>query len=218
MKVTQKAMKLTQRAFWGRLGGKLRTQFLAGIIVLVPIGITILIFIWIFNTIDSILQPVLRPMLGHTIPGLGFGITIILIYVAGVIVSNVLGRKIIEYGESLLGRVPVVRQLYAGIKQILESFSAPGKTGFMQVVLAEFPRKGMKSIGFITNEMPGKSGKKLLNVFIPTAPNPTSGFLEIVSEDEIVRTDISVDDALKMIVSAGRMLSKKVSDQLSSEE
>ena len=217
MKVTQKAMKITQRAFWGRLGSKIRTQFLAGIIVIVPIGITVLIFVWIFNTIDNILQPVLTPMLGHMIPGLGFGITVILIYLAGVIVSNVLGRKIIEYGESWLNRVPVFRQLYMGIRQIIESFSAPGKTGFMQVVLTEFPRKGMKSIGFITNETPGKSGKKLFNIFIPTAPNPTSGFLQIVSEDEITRTDISVDDAIKMIVSAGRMQSTKVGERLSLE-
>ena len=208
-------MNLTKKAFWSRLGRKIRTQFLAGIIVIVPIGVTILIFIWIFNTIDSILQPILRPIIGHTIPGLGFVITILLTYLAGVIVSNVMGKNLLQYGESLLNRLPVVRQVYAGIKQIVESFSAPGKTGFMQVVLIEFPRKGMKSIGFITNETRGKSGEKLLNVFIPTSPNPTSGFLEIVSEDEVTRTDISVDDAIKMIVSAGRMQSGKVGNQLS---
>ena len=218
MKITQKATKLTQRAFWSRLGRKLRTQFLAGIIVIVPIGVTILIFIWIFNAIDNILQPVLRPIIGHMIPGLGFIITIVLTYLAGVIVSNVVGKNLLLYGESLLNRVPVVRHLYTGIKQIMESFSAPGKTGFMQVVLTEFPRKGMKSIGFVTNEMPGKSGKKLLNVFIPTAPNPTSGFLQIVSEDEVTRTDISVEDALKMVVSAGRVLPKKVKNRLSLED
>jgi len=107
--------------------------------------------------------------------------------------------------ERLILRVPVVRPLYNGIKQILESFAAPRETGFMQVVLLEFPRKGIRSIGFITNEGYDASGQKLLNVFVPTSPNPTSGFLQMVREEDILRTDISVDDALKMIVSAGRI-------------
>ncbi|MCL0057784.1 DUF502 domain-containing protein [Dehalococcoidales bacterium] len=211
-------MKPTQRVSWGWLGKKLRTQFLAGILIVVPVGATILILVWIFTAIDNILQPVVSSILGHAIPGVGFGITMVLIYLVGVIASNVVGRKLIHYGESLLRRVPIVRQLYTGIKQILESFSAPGKTGFMQVVLVEFPRKGMRTIGFITNESSDKSGKKLLNIFIPTAPNPTSGFLQIAGEDEIIRTDISVDDALKMVVSAGRMSPEELSNQLSLED
>ena len=211
-------MKRIQRVSLRRLGRKLRTQFLAGILIIVPIGVTILILVWIFVSIDNILQPVISSIFGHAIPGVGFGITIVLIYLVGVIASNVVGRKLLRYSESLLQRVPVVRQLYTGIKQILESFSAPGKTGFMQVVLAEFPRKGMRTIGFITNESSDKSGKKLLTIFIPTAPNPMSGFLQIAGESEIIRTDISVDDALKMIVSAGRMLPEEISSKLSVED
>lgn len=210
-------MKRTQRVSWGWLGKKLRTQFLAGILIVVPIGATIWILVWVFTAIDNILQPVIIEILGHAIPGVGFGITIVLIYLVGVIVSNIVGRKLIRYGEFLLRRVPIVRQLYTGTKQILESFSAPGKTGFMQVVLLEFPRKGMRTIGFITNESSDKSGKKLLSIFIPTAPNPTSGYLQIAREGEIIRTDISVDDALKMIVSAGRVLPEEVSNKLSLE-
>ncbi len=208
-------MKYIQRASWRWLGRKLRTQFLAGILVVVPIGATILILVWIFNTIDSILhlQPVIEGILGRPVPGVGFCITILLIYLVGVIVSNVVGRGLLRYGESLVTRIPMVRQLYTGIKQILESFSTPSKTGFMQVVLVEFPRKGMRTIGFVTNESTDKSGKKLLNIFIPTAPNPTSGFLQIAREDEITRIDISVDDALKMVVSAGRVSPKEVTEQ-----
>ena len=134
------------------------------------------------------------------------------------IASNIIGRRVIHYGESLLVKVPVVRQLYAGIKQILEGFSKPGKTGFMQVVLVEFPKEGMRAIGFITNESYDKSGERLLNVFIPTSPNPTSGFLEIVTEDKIIRTNISVDDALKMVVSAGRVSLEEISDKLSPKD
>ena len=210
-------MKRTRRVSWGWLGKKLRTQFLTGFLVVVPIGATVLILVWIFVAIDNILQPMISSLLGRQIPGVGFGVTIVLIYLVGVIASNVVGRKLVHYGESLLRRVPVVRQLYTGMRQILGSFSAPGKTGFMQVVLVEFPRKGMKTIGFITNESTDRSGKKLLNIFIPTAPNPTSGFLQIAREGEVIRTDISVDDAIKMIVSAGRVLPEEVSKRLSLE-
>ena len=213
-----RVMKRTRRLSWGWLVKKLRTQFLAGLLIIVPIGATVLILVWIFVAIDNILQPTISSIFGHAIPGLGFAITIVLIYLAGVIGTNVVGRKLLHYGESLLRKVPVVRQLYTGTKQILESFSAPGKTGFMQVVLVEFPRKGMKTIGFITNESSDRSGEKLVNLFIPTAPNPTSGFMQIAREDEFIRTDISVDDALKMIVSAGRMLPEEVSKKLSVED
>lgn len=207
-------MKHIQRAFWGRLGKKLRRQFLTGILIVVPIGATILILVWIFTAIDSILQPAIRTVWGHTIPGVGFGITIVLIYLVGIIASNVGGRRLIRYGESLLAKVPVFRPVYSGIKQILESFSAPGKTGFLQVVLVEFPRKGMMTIGFVTNESSSESGEKLLNIFVPTSPNPTSGFLQIAREGEVIRTNISVDDALKMVVSGGKMSPKEVSDRL----
>ncbi len=208
-------MKHTQRVSWGWLGKKLRAQFATGILVVVPIGVTILIFVWIFVVLDNILQPVIRSIWGRTVPGVGFGVTIVIIYLAGVIASNIVGRRVIHYGEFLLAKVPAARQLYAGIKQILEGFSKPGKTGFMQVVLVEFPKEGMRAIGFITNESYGKSGERLLNVFIPTSPNPTSGFLEIVTEDKVIRTNISVDDALKMVVSAGRVSLQEVSDKLS---
>ncbi|HEY77847.1 MAG TPA: DUF502 domain-containing protein [Dehalococcoidia bacterium] len=196
------------------LGKKLRAQFIAGLLVVVPLGASVLILIWIFNGIDNILQPIIRAILGRNIPGVGFGITVILIYLAGVVASNIIGRKLISYWESLLARVPVFRQLYSGIKQILDSFSAPRTTGFMQVVLVEFPRKGLRAIGFVTNELSTQSGEKLYNVFIPTAPNPTSGFLEIVREEDMVRTKIPVNEALKMVVSAGRVSIREAGNRL----
>jgi uncharacterized membrane protein len=207
-------MKDGQKVPRDGLGKKLRAQFIAGLLVVVPLGASILILIWIFNGIDNILQPIIRAILGHNIPGVGFGITVILIYLAGVVASNIVGKKLISYWESLLARVPVFRQLYKGIKQILDSFSAPRTTGFMQVVLVEFPRKGLRAVGFITNELSTPSGEKFYNVFIPTAPNPTSGFLEIVREEDMVRTKIPVNEALKMVVSAGRVSVKEASERL----
>jgi len=200
--------KKVSREGWGK---KLRGQFITGLIVIVPLGASILILVWLFTSIDNILQPVINRIAGHNITGVGFGVTVILIYLAGVIARNVVGRRILRWGNSWLNRVPVFHWLYNGIKQIMESFSAPEKTGFMQVVLVEFPRKGMRAIGFITNEVTDETGAKLLSVLIPTAPNPTTGFLQIVREEDIIRTKISVDDAVKMIVSAGRMTPKEVS-------
>ena len=102
-------MKHGQRISWGWLGKKLRTQFVTGILVVVPIGVTILIFVWIFGALDNILQPVIRSIWGRTVPGVGFGVTIVLIYLAGVIASNIVGTRVIHYGKSLLVKVPVVR-------------------------------------------------------------------------------------------------------------
>ncbi len=209
------AMKDTHRGSLGWFGKKLRGQFLTGIVTVVPIGATILILIWIFTAIDNVLQPVIRPIWGHAITGVGFGVTIVLIYLIGVLASNVVGKRLIHYGESALPWIPGFRQLYNGIKQILLSFSEPRKAGFMQVVLIEFPRKDMWTLGFITSESTAKSGRTQLNIFIPGSPNPTSGFMQIVMEDEVIRTDISIEQALKMVVSAGRVSPEEITNKLS---
>ena len=197
------------------LGRKARGHFFAGILITVPLGLTVWVFVQIFNWIDGPIQErIIEPIFDREIAGVGFAATLLLVYVAGVVASNVFGRRLIRYVESLLARIPVAGYFYGGIRQILQSFSAPDKTGFMQVVLVEFPRKGTRTIGFITNEVSDQSGKKLLNVFIPTSPNPTSGFLQILDEDQIIRTDMSVDDALKMVVSGGRMSSPEIGEKL----
>ena len=200
-----------------QVGKKLRAQFITGIVIVVPIGAAILILRWLFFSIDNILQPVAESLLGYTIPGLGLGITIVLIYLTGVVATNVIGRRLIRYGESLLARVPLFRYLYTGIKQILQSFATSREGGFLQVVLVEFPKKGMRAIGFVTSESRVESGEKLLSVFIPTSPNPTSGFLEIVRENDVIRTNISVDDALKMVLSVGKVSLQEVTDRLGAE-
>ena len=195
----------------------LRKQLLAGVLVIVPLYITILILVWIFDYVDDILQPVIKSIAGYPIHGVGFGITLVIIYIAGAVASSVGGKALIRFGESIVARVPIVRMVYSGLKQIVESFSSSDRTSFMQVVLIEFPRKGMRTIGFITNESTDKAGKKLLNVFVPTTPNPTSGFLQIVEESEVIRTNMKVDDAIMMIVSAGRMSHKEIHKRLSEE-
>ena len=210
-------MKDSKRISPSQVGRKLRTQFLTGVLVIVPIGAAVLILRWLFFSIDNILQPVAKSLLGYTVPGLGFGITVVLIYLTGVVATSVIGRRLIRYGESLLSRVPLFRYLYTGIKQIMESFATPREAGFLQVVLVEFPKKGMRVIGFVTSESRVESGEKLITVFIPTSPNPTSGYLEIVRENDVIRTNISVDDALKMVLSAGKVSLQEVTDRLGAE-
>ena len=210
--------RLTQAEYWRHILGRLRSQFIAGILVVVPLLATVLILKWLFEWVDELLQPIIRGFAGRPMYGLGFIITLLLVFVVGVITTHFGGQRLLRFFERLISRVPIVRPMYNGIKQVLESFAAPRETGFMQVVLLEFPRKGIRSIGFITNEEFDASGQKLVNVFVPTAPNPTSGFLQLVREEDLLRTDMSVDDALKMIVSAGRISVNRVNRSISKSQ
>jgi uncharacterized membrane protein len=188
------------------IGKKLRRQFITGLLVTVPLGASILILVWVFNSIDHILQPVIHAIWGRDIPGVGFGVTVVLIYLAGVVARNVFGYRILQYFDKLLVRVPVFNLLYRGIRQIMSSFSTTDNTNFLQVVMVDFPCKGMKAMAFVTNEVIGQDGKKSFTVLIPTAPNPTTGFMQIIKEEDVIRTKIPVDEAVKMIISAGRVM------------
>jgi uncharacterized membrane protein len=194
---------------------RLKAQFLIGIVVAVPLGATILILIWIFDAVDGILRPVVTLITKHNIPGVGFVGTIVLIYIAGVIGSSLVGKRVLLFSEGIVGRVPLVRSIYTLIKQILEGFSDPRGAGFMKVVLIEYPMKGIMSIAFVTNEYPDDAGNTLYNVFIPGSPNPTSGFLRIMKASDITQTTLSVDEALKMIVSFGRVAPEGAAEKLS---
>jgi len=164
--------------------------------------------VWLFTGIDGLLQPVIKAIFGNEIPGLGFAITIALVYLAGLFASNIVGHRLIRFGESLLSRIPLLKQLYNGTKQVIASLSGTGinKAAFREVVLVEFPREGMKTVAFVTNETRDETGRKLLMIFIPTAPIPTSGYFEIVTEDKVTRSNITVDEAMQMIISSGMVV------------
>ncbi len=187
----------------GGWGKKIRAQFVTGLLVVVPISASILILIWVFTSIDDILQPIIEAIAGRRIPGVGFGVTVVLIYLAGVLARNFIGKKLMSYGNSVLMRVPVLRGLYTGIRQILRTLAAPDKANFMQVVLVEFPRKEMWTVGFVTKEITTETGEKFVNVLIPTSPTPWSGYFQILREADVIRTEISVEEAVKMVVSGG---------------
>jgi uncharacterized membrane protein len=203
------AIQYKSKLAW--IAGRVRRYFLTGVLVLVPLAATLLIFKWLFDAIDGILEPAVEAIFGRPIAGIGFVAIIVLIFLAGLFASNVIGKKVIQRGESLLEDVPMIREIYVTLKQILQSVILPHKGGFREVVLVEFPRPGMKTIGFVTNRIKDMEGKKLVNVYIPTTPNPTSGYLEIIPEEDVVKIDMSIDDALKMVLSGG-MVSPDVID------
>ena len=212
-------MKHKIRRPFGWVSKQLGAKLGIGIITIVPFAATVWILYEIFTRIDGLLQPVIKAIWGSTIPGAGFAATLVLILLIGFIASNVVGKRLIHYAESAIPGMPLFHQIYSGIKQILESFSPAAGTGSMRAVIIEFPRKGMKAIGFVTNELCDESGKKLFCVFIPNAPNPTSGgFMEIVEESEIIRTSISIENAFKTIFSAGKVVPQEVVNCLFASE
>ena len=188
-----------------RLARNLRGNFLAGMLVVVPASLVILILIWLFVNIDNVLQPIIKAITGSEIIGLGFVISLILIYLVGLMTRNIIGNSIVRFGESIMARIPLVRQVYQGTKQVMAGLSGTGlgKAAFREVVLVEFPRRGMRTVAFVTNEMRDQNGKRLLAIFVPTTPVPTSGYFEIVSEDMVTCTNISVDQAMQMVISSG---------------
>jgi uncharacterized membrane protein len=183
----------------------LRNKLILGVLLLVPLIASCLILVWAFNWVDNILQPVIVSYWGKTYPGIGVGIVLVFAYLTGLLASSLLGKRIIELGENLLQKIPIFKYIYRGIKQIIISFTEPRKNGFMQVVFIEYPRKGIHSVGFLTNELHTENEETLYTVFIPTSPNPTSGYLEVVREQELIRSTMSVEDALKVVVSAGKV-------------
>ena len=197
---------------WHRLMRTIRKHFLAGILVVVPVVAAIYVLYWFFITVDDILQPVIMWIFGRRIIGVGFGISIIVIYLAGVLASNLFGRRILRFTESMVTRIPLFRQLYRGFKQVAESLSGykVKKAAFREVILVEFPRDGMKTLAFITNEMKDESNNTLYAIYIPTAPVPTSGYFEIVTPDKITRTNLTVDEAMRMIMSSGMVAPRSI--------
>ncbi|MFH0847439.1 MAG: DUF502 domain-containing protein [Chloroflexota bacterium] len=197
-----------------RLLRRIRNHFLIGFALAIPAGITIWTLSWIFRAIDGLSQPVIRLITGRTIPGIGFAITILVLYLIGLVSSSVIGGKMIQIGEALINRVPLVRPLYTSAKEVVARFSKPGRTSPLQVGLVEYPRKGITSIAFITGEFSDKNGRKLLNLLIPTAPNPMSGFVIMVPEDEVTKTNIRPEIVMRMIVSCGTLLPQEVNHWL----
>jgi len=181
----------------------LRNYFLTGLFLILPLLISIILLIWGFNQVDAILGR----FFPHQIKGVGFVALVCLIMLAGVLAQNFIGKKMIAFGERLLAKIPIINGIYDTTKQIAQSFSNTEKSAFSKVVLVEYPRQGVYSAGFLTGESPKKAsnivGEELLNVFIPTVPNPTTGFLIFVPVKDVIMLEMSVEDGFRMLISAG---------------
>ncbi|WP_018247787.1 DUF502 domain-containing protein [Orenia marismortui] len=188
---------------------QLRNYLITGLIALLPLIATIYIILTVINTVDSIFSPLVKVLVGKEVYGLGFILTFLIILGVGIVAKNMLGKKLIDFGESILGRIPLVRNIYTTIRQIINSLFLQNKTAFRKVVLIEYPRKGIYQLGFLTcegiGEVQEKTAKEVVNIFIPTTPNPTSGMLILVPREEVTYLDMSVEEGLKLIVSGGTL-------------
>lgn len=200
-----------------RLVRWVRNRFFTGVVISLPIIATVLGVSWIVQKIDNNVLGLLptqlnpRTYIGFDVPGLGLIISFILLVTIGVVASNFIGNSVLKTGEKLLARVPVVSPLYNGIKQIVTTVAAQKDRAFRDVCLLEYPRKGLYAIGFVTADLSGAPAKKLpegyVCVFVPTTPNPTSGFLLFVKETDLQILDMTPEEGAKMIVSGGMVSS-----------
>jgi uncharacterized membrane protein len=187
----------------------LKKKFITGLFVLIPLIVTVYVIYIVISFVDTILAPVIRNITLHLmgkeiyIPGTGLFLFVVFAYITGVFASNYMGNRLLSYGEKTLRRIPFVKGIYSSVKDMTDSFSSEKKRSFKEVVLAEFPSPGRYTIGFVTNRMKSQSGEELCSVFIPTTPNPTSGFLIIIPEKQLIFLDLPVDNALKYIISLG---------------
>ena len=186
----------------------IRNNFIAGIVVLIPIGITLYLTLFFIKISSKILPKEINPnyYLPYNIPGLEILISLILITLIGWISLSFLGKKLFDFFETVLNKIPILRTIYSAVGQLTETFTK-SKGDNRSVVLIEYPRKGTWAVGFATKENTGiikdKVGEELINVFVPTTPNPTSGFLLMFPKKEVIFLDISFEQASKFIVSAG---------------
>lgn len=184
-------------------GRSIRARILAGLVVIVPVAVTIWVVRLLFNLLDGWLRPIVELSFGRHVPGVGLLATVLLLYLVGLLATALGGKTLIGWFETALTRLPLVGDVYGSSKQIMETISNPAGMGFKRVVIFEYPRPGMRAIGFVTRELVDAEGEKFYSVFLPTTPNPTSGFLLLLPASDTEATGLTVDQAIKMVVSGG---------------
>lgn len=196
------------------LGGRLRTYFLAGLVVCAPIGITVWLVWWFVSLFDGWLKPLIPATynpdnyLPFSVPGVGLIVALVGITLIGAFAANLVGRTLISYWEFFLNRMPIVRSVYKAVKQIFQTAVSQSGNNFRQVALIEWPRKGLYAIAFVARDLDSgeiglPEGKRLYSVFMPTTPNPTSGFLLFLPEEDLTILDVTVEEGAKIVISAG---------------
>lgn len=210
-----------RRTLGRRMLAFIKVNFLAGLVVLAPAVVTLWLFKTLVISVDNMLlgyvperfhlKSLLFDYFNIVLPvdphGLGLLAGVVFLVVVGLLVRNIFGRTLLNWGERVLGRIPGVSSVYSSVKQITETVTSANSKSFRKVVMVEYPRKGIWAVGFVSGTTQGQAqrevSKKLVNVFVPTTPNPTSGFLLFFPEDDLIELDMTVDQGLKMIISAG---------------
>lgn len=189
----------------------LRRKFLTGLVILLPTVLTGWILFRLFISVDSILRPIVARYPFLDIPGLGFITVIIILLLMGIFAGNFIGRRIIHWAEKGIGQIPLVSRLYTAFKQMSEVFLQEKRTAFRRAVILEYPRRGVFSVGFVTSTWSyhdaGGRERVFVNIFLPTTPIPTSGLFLMVPEEDTTPMNCSVEEALKMVISGGAIIS-----------
>lgn len=190
-----------------------RRYFISGLLVWLPIWVTLLAMTFLFDLMSNTLlllphryQP--DVLLGFHVPGIGVIITLSVIFVTGIVVANFVGRRLVIIGDAMIGRIPLVRTVYTGVKQLVDTLFTPGGQSFRKVLLIEYPRAGLWTLAFQTGDVASQmqsliTQDPMISLYVPTTPNPTSGFLMLVARKDVIEIDMSVDQALKFIISLG---------------
>jgi len=193
---------MKNKVVWPTIRTSVRNKLVAGTLALIPVVITFFFLKAFVGFFDSIINPLLEPYLGFRIPGLGLIISLLAIYLLGLFITNILGRSLLKLLEKWLNYIPLVRTVYQTSKQIASAFSLT-QTGFERVVFVEYPRTGAWTLGFVTGQSKGKDGTDFIHLFLPTTPNPTSGWALFVPEDDVIPSEMTVEQGLKTLISGG---------------
>jgi uncharacterized membrane protein len=213
-------MNSRKSSMWARLKSNVRRRLLSGILLLMPFGVTLLVMRWLFQWVAGFIRPIITFIISKlsqvpvieavpdiyitvSVATLSIVVLLVLLYLVGVIGQFVIGKRLIKVGETLLMRIPLVRTIYTATKQVAQAVSLPDSAALKSVVLVEFPRPGFKAVGFLTGYIEDSAGKKFCKVLIPTTPNPTTGFFELVPAEDVIETTLTVEEAFKMIISGG---------------
>ena len=179
-----------------------RSKLFAGVATLLPLYLTFFVIKFLFVTLEEMSDPLLKRF-NLDIPGLGIILTVLLIYILGFLVTNFMGRKIFNLGERIVKKVPIVNMIYTTLKQITDTFTKGSTDGFEGAVYIQYPRQGLWTMAFISGESKTKDGVPYYHLFVPTTPNPTSGFFLMIPQADTVATGMSVEEGLKTIISGG---------------
>ena len=187
---------------------KFRSKLFAGLATLLPLYLTFIVIKFLFIKLEQMSGPLLKKV-NLDIPGLGIILTVLLIYVLGLLVTNFLGKKIFDIGERLVKKVPIVNMIYTTLKQITDTFTKGSMDAFKGAVYIEYPRKGLWTMAFISGESINKDGVSFYHLFVPTTPNPTSGFFLMIPQSDTIKSGMSVENGLKTIISGGLLAPKE---------